>query len=76
MSSAQFPTKLERIFAERVKSLREDGYRINVESYMPNLWFVKLRHASNGNRIILRCHPSDGLIEQERNHILCHTERI
>lgn len=76
MKSMPFPTKLEKVFAERLRTLREDGYRVQVESYMPNLWFVKLRHASNGSRIILRCWPSESRIEQERNHIVNHTEIV
>lgn len=76
MNSPQLPTKLEKVFAERIRTLREDGFRVQVESYMPNLWFVKLRHASNGNRIILRCWPSESRIEQERNHIINHSEIV
>lgn len=76
MRSSHLPTKLEKVFAERLRSLREDGFRIQVESYMPNLWFVKLRHACNGNRIVLRCWPLESRIEQERNHITNHSEIV
>ena len=68
--------KLQHQFAERLSSLRDDGYRVQVESYLPYLWFVKLRHGSNGNRIILRCWPHDGKIEQETNHICVHRETL
>lgn len=61
--------KVKNIFGERVRSLLEDGYVVIVSIDSADLLFCKLRHRSNGNRIVLNASPRLGYITQRTNHI-------
>lgn len=64
------------VFNERLNSLLSDGYCKRVDSRLPNLWFVRLKHMANGNDIKLCGYPMDGVIAQWTNHILTHKEIV
>ena len=68
--------KFTKVFEERLRSFLDDHYCKRVESRLPNLWFVRLKHMSNGNNIVLRGYPLDGTITQQTNGIVTHQEHI
>ena len=68
--------RFTKVFEERLRSFLADHYCKRVDSRMPNLWFVRLKHMSNGNTIILRGYPLDGTITQLTNGIVTHQEHI
>lgn len=72
----EVPSKFTKVFDERVRALKEDHYRERFDTRLPNLWMVRLHHMSNGNDIVLRGYPHDGVIIQTTNHIVTHREVI
>lgn len=68
--------RMTKVFQERVDSLLKDGYCKRVDTRLPHLWLVRLKHMSNGNEILLKGYPSDGVISQQTNHTTTHYERI
>lgn len=63
---------LMQIYGERLRSLLEDGYVVQVKSDQPRLKYTALRHRSNGNRIRLYCYPVEGVIKQMTNCIMTY----
>lgn len=63
---------LMQIYGERLRSLLEDGYVVQVKSDLPDLKYTALRHRSNGNRIRLYCYPVVGVIKQMTNCIMTY----
>lgn len=68
--------RMTKVFQERVDSLLKDGYCKRVDTRLPHLWLVRLKHMSNGNEILLKGYPTDGVIYQQTNHTTTHYERI
>ena len=68
--------KFTKVFEERLRSFLDDYYCKRVDSRLPNLWFVRLKHMYNGNTIVLRGYPLDGTITQLTNGIVTHQEHI
>lgn len=68
--------RMTKVFQERVDSLLKDGYCKRVDTRLPHLWLVRMKHMANGNEILLKGYPSEGLITQQTNHITTHSERI
>lgn len=68
--------RMTKVFQARVDSLLKDGYCKRVDTRLPHLWLVRLKHMSNGNEILLKGYPSDGVISQQTNHTTTHYERI
>lgn len=68
--------KFTKVFEERLRSFLADNYCKRVDSRLPNLWFVRLKHMSNGNTIVLLGCPLDGTITQLTNGIVTHKEHI
>lgn len=68
--------KFTKVFEERLQSFLEDNYCKRVDCRLPNLWFVRLKHMSNGNTIVLRGYPLDGTITQLTNGVVAHQEHI
>lgn len=68
--------KFTKVFEERLRSFLDDNYCKRVDSRLPNLWFVRLKHMSNGNTIVLLGYPLDGTITQLTNGIVTHKEHI
>lgn len=65
-----------KVFNERIESLVKDRYCKRIDTRLPNLWFVRLKHMSNGNTIILKAYPQDSVIHQYTNGICKHTEYV
>lgn len=65
-----------KVFNERVASLIKDRYCKRIDTRLPNLWFVRLKHMSNGNTIVLKAYPQDSVIHQYTNGICKHTEYV
>ena len=65
-----------KVFNERIASLIKDRYCKRFDTRLPNLWFVRLKHMSNGNTIILKAYPQDSVIHQYTNGICKHTEYV
>lgn len=65
-----------KVFNERIESLIKDRYCKRIDTRLPNLWFVRLKHMSNGNTIILKAYPQDSVIHQYTNGICKHTEYV
>lgn len=65
-----------KVFNERVESLIKDRYCKRIDTRLPNLWFVRLKHMSNGNTIVLKAYPQDSVIHQFTNGICKHTEYV
>lgn len=72
----QHSTKFQQVFDERIKSLIEDHYCKRVDTRLPHFWIVRLKHMSNGNEIVLRGFPMDGIIIQMTNHVVTHSEHV
>ena len=68
--------RMTKVFQERVDSLLKDGYCKRVDTRLPHLWLVRLKHMSNGNEILLKGFPSDGIISQQTNHTTTHYEKV
>ena len=68
--------RMTKVFQERVDSLLKDGYCKRVDTRLPHRWLVRLKHMSNGNEILLKGYPTDGVISQQTNHTTTHYERI
>lgn len=65
-----------KVFNERIESLIKDRYCKRIDTRLPNLWFVRLKHMSNGNTIVLKAYPQDSVIHQYTNGICKHTEYV
>lgn len=65
-----------KVFNERIASLIKDRYCKRIDTRLPNLWFVRLKHMSNGNSIVLKAYPQDSVIYQYTNGICKHTEYV
>lgn len=72
----QHSDKFKQVFEERIKSLLEDHYCKRVDTRLTRFWFVRLKHMSNGNEIVLRGFPWDGVITQYTNNVLTHSELV
>ena len=68
--------KFQQVFDERIKSLIEDHYCKRVDTRLPNVWLVRLKHMSNGNEILLRGYPYFRTFYQYTNHVLTHSEHV
>ena len=68
--------KFQQVFDERIKSLIEDHYCKRVDTRLPHVWLVRLKHMSNGNEILLRGFPYSKDFYQYTNHILTHSEHV
>lgn len=68
--------KFSKVFEERLLSFLADHYCKRVDTRLPDLWFVRLKHMSNGNTIVLRGYPRDGTITQLTNGVVTHHEHI
>lgn len=66
------------IFNERVSSLEEDGYVVQIRTVtaIDNVWFATMRHRSNGNRIVIKAYPLENRIVQFTNKICTHTDTM
>lgn len=69
-------SKFSKMFDERVNALCADHYCKRIDTRLPNLWFVRLKHMSNGNDIVLRGYPADGVLIQTTNGAQTHREVI
>lgn len=70
------PFKFSKVFDERVSSLLADGYCKRVDTRLPSIWYVRLKHMANGNEIRLYGYPSSLLIRQVTNNIETHRETV
>lgn len=68
--------KFTKVFEERLRSFLADHYCKRVDSRLPYLWYVRLKHMSNGNTIVLRGYPLEGAIIQLTNGIVTHQEHV
>lgn len=68
--------KFTNMFNERLSSLLADHYCKRLDTRLPHFWIVRLKHMSNGNEIVLRGYPQDGLLVQSTNNIVTHREHI
>lgn len=68
--------KFTNVFNERLSSLLADHYCKRLDTRLPHFWIVRLKHMSNGNEIVLRGYPKDGLLVQSTNNIVTHREHI
>lgn len=70
------PARFSKVFNERVSSLLADHYCKRLDTRLAHFWIVRLKHMANGNEIVLRGYPHDGLIVQTTNNIVTHSERV
>ena len=70
------PYKFTKIFDERVSSLLADNYCKRLDTRLPHFWIVRLKHMANGNEIVLRGYPNEGMIIQSTNNIVTHKETV
>lgn len=68
--------KFTKVFNERVSSLLADKYCKRLDTRLPNFWIVRLKHMANGNEVVLRGYPLEGLIVQTTNNIVTHREHL
>ena len=68
--------KFQHVFEERIMSLLEDHYCKRVDTRLPHVWLVRLKHMSNGNEILLRGFPYSKDIYQFTNQVLTHSEQV
>ena len=68
--------KFTKVFEERIRSFLDDHYCKRFDCRLTNLWYVRLKHMSNGNTIVLLGYPFDGTITQLTNGIVTHQEHI
>ena len=68
--------KFSKVFNERLSSLLADKYCKRLDTRLPHFWIVRLKHMTNGNEIVLRGYPQDGLIVQTTNNIVTHREHL
>lgn len=69
-------SRFTKVFDERIEALLQDGYCKRFDTRLPSVWFVRLKHMSNGNEIVLRGYPMDGRLIQSTNNIVTHQETI
>ena len=72
----EVPSKFTKVFDERIRALQQDCYCKRFDTRLPQLWMVRLHHMSNGNDIVLRGYPLDGIIIQTTNQIVTHREVV
>lgn len=70
------PLKFSKVFNERVSSLLADKYCKRLDTRLPHFWIVRLKHMANGNEIVLRGYPQDGIMVQTTNNIVTHRETV
>lgn len=70
------PYKFTKVFDERVSSLLADNYCKRLDTRLPHFWIVRLKHMANGNEIVLRGYPNEGMIIQSTNNIITHEETV
>ena len=70
------PFKFSKVFDERVSSLLADKYCKRLDTRLPHFWIVRLKHMANGNEIVLRGYPQDGIMVQTTNNIVTHRETV
>jgi hypothetical protein len=70
------PLKFSKVFNERVSSLLADGYCKRLDTRLQHFWIVRLKHMANGNEIVLRGYPQDGIMVQTTNNIVTHRETV
>ena len=70
------PYKFSKVFDERVSSLLADNYCKRLDTRLPHFWIVRLKHMTNGNEIVLRGYPNEGIIIQSTNNIVTHKETV
>ena len=70
------PLKFSKVFNERVSSLLADKYCKRLDTRLPHFWIVRLKHMANGNEIVLRGYPQDGVMVQTTNNIVTHRETV
>ena len=70
------PSKFEKVYEERVQSLLDDHYCKRVDTRLPHLWLTRLHHMSNGNDIVIKGYPADGIITQYTNKVFNHIEQV
>lgn len=70
------PYKFTKVFDERVSSLLADNYCKRLDTRLPHFWIVRLKHMANGNEIVLRGYPNEGMIIQSTNNIVTHKETV
>jgi hypothetical protein len=68
--------KFTKVFNERVSSLLADKYCKRLDTRLSHFWIVRLKHMANGNEVVLRGYPMEGLIVQTTNNIVTHKEHI
>ena len=68
--------KFSKVFNERVSSLLADKYCKRLDTRLAHFWIVRLKHMANGNEVVLRGYPMEGLIVQTTNNIVTHKEHI
>lgn len=68
--------KFTKVFNERVSSLLADKYCKRLDTRLPFFWIVRLKHMANGNEVVLRGYPMEGMIVQTTNNIVTHREHI
>lgn len=69
-------SKFENVWQERIDSLLKDHYCKRVDTRLPNVWVTRLKHMSNGNEIMLKGYPLDGIITQWTNKVFNHIEHV
>lgn len=69
-------SKFNQVYEERVQSFLVDHYCKRVDTRLPNVWVTKFKHMSNGNEIILKGYPMDGVIMQWTNRVFRHIEQV
>ena len=70
------PARFSKVYDERVASFLKDGYCKRVDTRLPNFWFVRMKHMSNGNEIRLYGYPDRGVISQLTHHVCTHYEQV
>ena len=68
--------RFSKVYDERVASFLKDGYCKRVDTRLPHIWLVRMKHMSNGNEIRLYGYPDRGVITQMTNHVCTHYEQV
>lgn len=72
-SDAVMRQRIADDYAERVRSLRNDGYALRHDSRLPTVWLARLHHMSNGNDIIVCADYRVFILKQMTNKVLVHS---
>lgn len=68
--------RVQKRVLEMAKSLRDEEYRIMIRVPLPDNYFVKLRHAYNGNVISIIGNYNTEVVRLFRNGKLRHKEKV